>query len=133
MNEKIVSQLDAAGYFVGTVIADESPLERGVFLIPAGAIDRLPPAIVEGKRYKPEARGGWLAEDVPTTEPPAAAELRRAEIVGRLSAIDSGSARPLRDVAAALAAGRPAPAFAVAKLGALETEAATLRTELAAL
>lgn len=46
---KTVSQLNAAGYFTGPVIADESPLEPGVYLIPGGAIDVEPPNIPAGK------------------------------------------------------------------------------------
>lgn len=59
--EKISSQLDADGYFVGVVIADESPLEPGVFLIPGGAVDLPPPEAVAGKRYRPDGLGGWEA------------------------------------------------------------------------
>lgn len=46
---KIVSQLDAQGYFVAPVEADESPLEPGVYLIPGGAIDVTPPVVPAGK------------------------------------------------------------------------------------
>lgn len=46
---KTVSQLNASGYFTGTVIADESPLEPGAYLIPGGAIDVPPPNIPAGK------------------------------------------------------------------------------------
>lgn len=46
---KIVSQLNAQGYFVASVEADESPLEPGVFLIPGGAIDVEPPTLPQGK------------------------------------------------------------------------------------
>lgn len=46
---KTVSQLDHNGYFVGTVEADESPLEPGVFLIPGGAIDVSAPVVPPGK------------------------------------------------------------------------------------
>lgn len=59
--KKVISQLDAAGCFVGAVAADESPLEPGVFLIPGGAIDLSPPHPREGKAYKPNAdRTGWI-------------------------------------------------------------------------
>ena len=71
MNQKIVSQLDAEGYFVCPTFADESPLEPGVFLLPGGAIDKEPPkTIEEGKRYRPWG-SGWRSEDIPQpdTEP----------------------------------------------------------------
>lgn len=64
---KHVSQLDQDGYFVGTVVADESPLEPGVYLIPGGCINQEAPAISEGKRAK--WVGEWVLEDIPLPEP----------------------------------------------------------------
>lgn len=65
MNTKTVSQLDAEGYFSCQTIADESPLEPGIWLIPGGAIDQPPPAnITAGKRYRP-LNGAWIEEDAP--------------------------------------------------------------------
>jgi len=64
---KQVIQLDADGYFVGLTTADESPLEPGVFLIPAGAIDAPVPSIPEGKLAK--WNGTWVFEDAPEPEP----------------------------------------------------------------
>jgi hypothetical protein len=61
-------QLDINGYFVGVTEADESPLESGVFLLPAGAIDVLPPVVPEGKRAKWD--GDWVFEDIPSPPPP---------------------------------------------------------------
>jgi len=44
MNSKTVYQLDRAGHFVCETEADESPLEPGVFLIPAGCVETAPPS-----------------------------------------------------------------------------------------
>lgn len=46
---KLVSQLDSLGYFVAPVVADPSPRQPGVFLIPGGAIDVPPPNVPAGK------------------------------------------------------------------------------------
>jgi hypothetical protein len=43
--KKIISQLDATGFYIGPTIADESPLEPDIFLIPSGAIAVPPPDI----------------------------------------------------------------------------------------
>ncbi len=43
MSEKTVYQYNFSGLYVGTTIADESPLEPGVFLIPGGAVEIPPP------------------------------------------------------------------------------------------
>jgi len=45
MNTKPVYQYDVAGMFVGQTDADESPLEPGVFLIPARCVEVAPPEI----------------------------------------------------------------------------------------
>lgn len=44
MTTKIVYQYDIAGMFTGETEADESPLEPGVFLIPARCVEAAPPA-----------------------------------------------------------------------------------------
>lgn len=63
--QKIVSQLGPNGYLLEPTIADESPLEPDVFLIPGGAIDRPPPGSMEtGKVYRPAENGdGWIEEE----------------------------------------------------------------------
>lgn len=43
MSTKSVYQYDRSGMFVGQTDADESPLEPGVFLIPARCVDVAPP------------------------------------------------------------------------------------------
>jgi hypothetical protein len=66
---KIVSQLDAEGYFVGYTTADESPLEPGVFLLPGGAIEVEAPEIPAGKRAK-WLGDSWVLEDIPSDVAP---------------------------------------------------------------
>lgn len=43
MNTKTVYQTDRAGMYCGDTVADESPLEPGVFLMPAGCVSKAPP------------------------------------------------------------------------------------------
>ena len=72
MTDKLVSQLDADGFYFGPAYAQESPLElgMGIWLIPAGAIEVAPPAeVVEGKRYWC-ADGAWQSEDIPAPPGP---------------------------------------------------------------
>ena len=64
---KIVSQLDADGYFVTPTIAYESPLEEGVFLIPGGAVDVEPPTVPQGQHAR--WQDGWVFEVIPRPEP----------------------------------------------------------------
>ena len=63
---KLVSQLDADGYYVGPAIAQRSPLEPGVFLIPGGAVDAAPPVVPQGGRAR--WSDGWVFEDIPAPE-----------------------------------------------------------------
>lgn len=65
---KTVYQTDAQGYYVGPTIADESPLEPGVFLIPGGAVEAEPPSIPEGSRARWDG-AGWHLEEIPAPEP----------------------------------------------------------------
>jgi hypothetical protein len=64
---KQVIQLDDEGYFVGFSAADESPLEPGVFLMPARTIDASAPSIPEGCRAK--WNGSWTVERIPQPQP----------------------------------------------------------------
>lgn len=68
MTTKFVSQLDRDGYFIGVAIADESPREPGVYLLPAGAIDVEPPVVPEGKRAR-YVGGSFVLEDIPAPPP----------------------------------------------------------------
>ena len=70
MTEKIVPQLDPHGYVIGAVVADQSPLEPGVYLIPGGAVDADLPIVPPGKRARWNG-AGFNIEDIPQppTEP----------------------------------------------------------------
>ena len=64
---KQVIQLDAQGYFVGTTTADESPLEQGVYMMPANTLDVDTPSIPNG--HKAKWNNGWVFEAIPQPEP----------------------------------------------------------------
>lgn len=80
---KQVSQLNEDGYFIGITIADASPLEPDVFLIPGGAIDVDPPVVPEGQRARWD--GEWVFENIPQPEiilptPEEKAEIMRMQL-----------------------------------------------------
>ena len=60
-------------------------------------------------------------------------QIRRAEIASRLAQIDAESIRALRAASITRNKGQAAPAFDANKLETLESEAAALRAEMAAL
>ena len=43
MHQKTVYQIDAAGHYAGDTVADMSPRETDVWLMPAGTIATAPP------------------------------------------------------------------------------------------
>ena len=65
---KIVSQLNPQGYFVEAVVADESPLEPGQYLIPGGAIDVAPPVVPANKRALWSGSAWVLVDPTPDVE-----------------------------------------------------------------
>lgn len=79
MTDKLVSQLDANGYYFGPTWAQESPLEPGIWLIPAGAIEVDPPEeVLSGKRYW-YADGAWQVEDIPAPPGPTPEQILSAQ------------------------------------------------------
>lgn len=82
---KIVCQLDPEGYFIGPAIADESPLEPGVWLLPAGAADAQLPTVPDGYRAKWNG-SGFDTEEIPVDPPPEppTIEARRAAVWDRV-------------------------------------------------
>lgn len=66
MKIKPVFQTDELGYFIGITQAYESPLEPGVFHIPAGAFEDEPPERNEpGVTCWRRVDGAWKLEDIP--------------------------------------------------------------------
>jgi hypothetical protein len=69
MNQKQVCQLDSQGYFTNVTVADESPLEPGVFLIPDGCVETKPPKVFPDQRVK-WVNDNWVYEDIPLPPTP---------------------------------------------------------------
>lgn len=111
---KTVSQLDARGYFVGAAIADESPLEPGVYLIPGGAIDVPPPTVPQGMVALRQGNS-WafvLPPEAPEATPPVAGvpqsvtrfqALAALHLAGHLPAVEAIMAAPETPTLAKLA------------------------------
>lgn len=62
--QKVVFQTNHELVLVGTSLADESPLEPGVWMIPGGCVELEPPAIPPGHRAR-YSSGTWLIEPAP--------------------------------------------------------------------
>jgi hypothetical protein len=102
MAEKIVYQLNENNIYVGDVEADESPLEPGVFLIPAGCVEEAPPVHITGMLRK-YASGAWSyveeinPEDEPQpVDPPTIAELN-APVLAEIAAEEAKQNRAVRE------------------------------------
>lgn len=77
MSTKTVYQCDDDGILVGEATARESPMEPGVWHLPAGCVDAAPPALAAGER----ARWTGAAWEIvpPEPEPPPEAERPRTQ------------------------------------------------------
>lgn len=64
---KIAYQFDMAGLFVATTIADESPLEEGVFLLPAGCTFTAPPEELPDGKWPRWNGTAWTMANRPNT------------------------------------------------------------------
>ncbi|RBH53182.1 MULTISPECIES: hypothetical protein [Pseudomonas] len=62
MSTKTVYQTNQLGLYVGTAVAEESPLEPGVLLIPGGCVETPPPAIPTDKAAC-WSNGKWVLVD----------------------------------------------------------------------
>jgi hypothetical protein len=59
-----VYQTDNEGFFLGVTYADPSPLEDGVWLIPAGCVENPPPDFQVNQRAR-WVINKWVVEDIP--------------------------------------------------------------------
>lgn len=78
---KLCYQLDGAGYYLGEAVADESPLEPGVYHLPENCIFDAPPEPIDGKlrRY---LGGQWGYVDAPApTVAPAVPDMAAAAVL----------------------------------------------------
>ena len=66
---KIVCQLDAQEYYMGTTVAEESPLEQGVFLLPSGCVDMDPPYTTSSSKKYKLVGGVWVEESIVANVP----------------------------------------------------------------
>lgn len=113
---KPIYHYDLAGLLVGSTIADESPLEPGVYLIPARATDIAPPTVPDGSRAHFDG-AAWLIEPIPQQDPePAPPEPSPEDTIARYeTALDAhldavAQFHRYRDrVTFALRAGYPGP------------------------
>jgi hypothetical protein len=77
MTTKTVFQYDVSGAFIGTTLADESPLEPGVWIMPARTTDVEPPACADDEL--PQWNGvGWHV--IPRPPAPSVHEIALAKI-----------------------------------------------------
>jgi hypothetical protein len=60
MATKTVYLVDTAGLLIGTTQADESPMQPGRWLLPAGAIETPPPATVPASGCPRWNGSGWV-------------------------------------------------------------------------
>jgi len=63
-----VYQTDTEGFFIGPVLADADPLDKGNWLIPGGCVQTPPPPLAEGQRLR-WLDGKWSVIAAPTPEP----------------------------------------------------------------
>lgn len=93
---KIANYHPVTGQFISLGDADESPLEPGVYLVPAAATEILPPD------FNPETHlarfdGQWHVEAIPTPAepPPAAPKSQRELALEAIAALESEQYRRL--------------------------------------
>ena len=83
MNQKKVYQTNYSGLFVGETLADESPLEPDVFLIPAGCVETAPPENWPEDQWPRWNGFKWELIQRPQVQHVASAEEKLAEFLAQ--------------------------------------------------
>ena len=83
MNQKKVYQTNYSGLFVGETLADESPLEPDVFLIPAGCVETAPPENWPEDQWPRWNGFKWELIQKPQIQHVASAEEKLAEFLAQ--------------------------------------------------
>ena len=65
MNTKKVYQTDHMGFYCGTTDADESPMEPGIYLMPAGAVEAAPPSEWPEDKWPRWNGSAWILASKP--------------------------------------------------------------------
>lgn len=122
------------GAYLGSSPAELDPLDPTRWLMPAQSTTKAPMSAGPGE-FAAWTGSAWelRAVQAPAAEPAPIVQSRAQIIRARLKAIDAEGVRAMRSAVAAMAKGKPVPAFDANKMDALETEAAALRAELAGL
>lgn len=81
MNQITVFQTNYSGLFIGESIADESPLEPGVFPIPAGCVETAPPSEWPDDKWPRWNGVGWDLIQKPEVQQVASPEQKLAEFL----------------------------------------------------
>ena len=81
MSEKTVYQYNFSGLYVGTTIADESPLEPGIYLIPANCTETAPPDQWPEDQWPRWTGVQWQLISKPQVQQPLSPEQKLAEFL----------------------------------------------------
>lgn len=89
-------QTNSAGMLTGETVADESPLEPGVYLVPAGATLMPPPVDWPEKKWPRFNGSGWELVTKPTMPEQQTPEQKLADFLAQnpdvLSLVNNGGA-----------------------------------------
>jgi len=83
MNQKSVYQINYSGLFIGETFADESPLEPGIFHIPAGCVETAPPTGWPDDQWPRWNGFKWELIQRPQVQQVASAEEKLAEFLAQ--------------------------------------------------